>query len=152
MLVILEGCDGSGKSTLARSLAKVLGAEIIHCTSTTPNDKKFFEGIIEASKTRNIIADRFCYGQFVYQKEKDRPLGSFQNLHRLETKMLKAGVRVVYVEAPLEEIEKRLNDRGEKVINGLTVEEVMVRFEDVLSNQSMMGGRLIRWNTGGEWK
>ena len=152
MLIVLEGCDGSGKSTLARSLSMILDADIIHCTSRTPNDKKFFEGIIEASKTRNIIADRFCYGQFVYQKEKDRPLGSFQNLHQLEIKMLKAGVRVVYVEAPLDEVENRLKSRGEKVINGLTVAEVMVRFEDVLSNKSMLGGRLIRWNTGGEWK
>lgn len=152
MLIVLEGCDGSGKSTLARNLAKVLDAEIIHCTSTTPNDEKFFEGIIEASKTRNIIADRFCYGQFVYQKEKDRPLGSFQNLYRLEIKMLKVGARVVYVEAPIEEIEKRLKDRGEKVINGLTVAEVMTRFEDVLSNQSKLCRRLIRWNTGGEYK
>ena len=149
MLVVLEGCDGSGKSTVARSLAKVLGAEIIHCTSTTPNDKKFFESIIEASKTRNIIADRFCYGQFVYQKEKDRPLGNIQNLHRLETKMLKAGARVVYVEAPVDEVEQRLKARGEKLINGLSVSEVMVRYEDVLNNQSMLGGRLIRWDTGG---
>lgn len=152
MLVILEGCDGSGKSTLAKSLAKLLGAEIIHCTSTTPNDKKFFEGIIEASKTRNIIADRFCYGQFVYQKEKDRPLGSFKNLHRLEVKLLKAGAKIVYVEAPLDEVEKRLKDRGETLINGLTVADVMYRFEDVLSKQSILGDRLIRWYTGGEMK
>lgn len=152
MLIVLEGCDGTGKSTLARSLARVIGAEIIHCTTSTPNDEEFFEGIIEASKTKNIIADRFCYGQFVYQKEGERPLGSIQNLHRLEIKMLKAGARVVYVEAPLEEVKKRLKERGERVINGLSVAEVMVRYEDVLSNQSMLGGRLIRWNTGGEYK
>ena len=57
MLIVLEGCDGSGKSTLARSLSRLLDAEIIHCSSTTPNTKEFFEEIIEASRTRNIIAD-----------------------------------------------------------------------------------------------
>ena len=152
MLYVLEGCDGTGKTTLAKRLAPILDAEIVHCTAETPNDYEFFSQIINAAFGKNIIADRFCYGQFVYQKEKDRPLGSLQNLHRLEIKMLKAGARVVYVEAPLDEVEKRLRDRGEKVINGLTVAEVMTRFEDVLSNQSMLGGRLIRWNTGGEWK
>lgn len=150
MLVVLEGCDGSGKSTLAKSLAKVLGADIVHCTSTTPNDMKFFKGIIEASKTRNIIADRFCYGQFVYQKEKDRPLGNIKNLHKLEVQLLKAGAKVIYVEAPLKEIENRLEERGEVLINCLTVSEVLYRFEDVLSKQSILGDRLIRWNTGGE--
>lgn len=152
MLIILEGCDGSGKTTLARSLARIFDAEIIHCTSRTPNDKKFFEGIIEASKTKNIIADRFCYGQYVYQEKRDRPLGGYDNLNYLETKLLAAGAKVIYVGAPAEEIEKRLELRGEKLINGLTVCDVMRKFEEVFKFHSILGDSIIEWNTGGDWK
>lgn len=152
MLIVLEGCDGSGKSTLAHSLSKLLNAEVVHCTSRTPNDKKFFEGIIEASKTRNIIADRFCYGQYVYQEKKDRPLGSYENLNYLETKMLESGTKVVYVGASVEEIEERLADRGEKLINNLKVGEVMRKFEELFELHSILGDSVVRWNTGGGWR
>ena len=152
MLIVLEGCDGVGKSTLASSLAKIINAEVIHCTSTTPNDKKFFEGVIEASKKKNIIADRFCYGQYVYQKEKCRPLGGIEELHRLEVKMLKAGAKVVLVEAPADEIEERLSARGEKPISGLTVTDVINGFEEILLKQSLFAESVVRWRTGGEWK
>lgn len=152
MLVILEGCDGSGKSTLARSLAKILNAEIIHCTSRTPNDKEFFEGIIEASKFKNIIADRFCYGQFVYQKKEDRPLGGHKDLNRLETKLLAAGAKVLFVGAPVEELEERLAARGEKLINGLKVGEVVDKFDELFKSHSILGDSVIYWNTGGGWK
>ena len=152
MLVVLEGCDGSGKTTLARSLSKVLDAEIIHCTSRTPNDKKFFEDIIKASKKKNIIADRFCYGQFVYQDKKDRPLGGYKELNNLEAKLLAAGAKVLYVGAPVEEIEERLAARGEKLINGLKVDEVLFKFDELFTLHSILGDNVIRWNTGGGWK
>lgn len=149
MLIILEGCDGSGKTTLARSLAKILDAEIIHCTSRTPNDKKFFEGVIEASKTKNIIADRFCYGQYVYQKKGDRPLGDYTDLNYLETKLLAAGAKIIHVGAPAHEIEERLAERGEKLINGLSVSEVIRKFNEVFQFHSILGDSVIYWNTGG---
>lgn len=152
MLIVLEGCDGAGKSTLAVSLAQIFDAEIIHCTSRTPNDKKFFEGIIEASKSKNIIADRFCYGQYVYQEKKDRPLGGHAELNYLEAKMLAAGAKIVYVEAPVSEIKERLRERGEVVINGLSVDDVCQKFVDVFTNHSILGDSIIRWNTGGGWK
>ena len=152
MLIVLEGCDGAGKSTLARSFAKILNADVMHCTSKTPNDMEFFEGIIEASKNRNIIADRFCYGQYVYQDKKDRPLGSYDNLNYLETKMLAAGAKVVYVIATIEDIEDRLASRGEKLINGLTIAEVMKRFEEVFRDHSILGENVVLWDTGGEYK
>lgn len=152
MLVVLEGCDGAGKTTLARSLAKILDADIIHCTSRTPNDKKFFEGIIEASKTKNIIADRFCYGQYVYQEKKDRPLGGYAELNYLEAKMLAAGAKVIYVAAPPYEIEERLAERGEKLINGLNVSEVIRKFDEIFELHSILGDSVMLWNTGGGWK
>lgn len=126
MLIVLEGCDGVGKSTIARSLAKVLNARIVHCTTTTPNDYKFFKEIIDISKTENIIADRFCYGQFVYQAPVERKL-SWSQLTQLELDMIGAGAKVVHVKAPAEEVQRRLAARGEKT--SLSVYEIMDRFD-----------------------
>jgi thymidylate kinase len=128
MLIVLEGCDGSGKTTLAKKLAELLNAEIIHCRQYTPNDYEFFSDIVTTSIHKNIIADRFCYGQYIYQDENDRPLGYVHNLHRLELEMLEAGTKVIFVTATDEEIEDRLSLRRERPINGLSVKEVQARY------------------------
>lgn len=112
MLIVLEGCDGSGKTTIANKLAKMLGAEIIHCTTDTPNTVWFFRDIIELAQTQNIIADRFCYGQFVYQNPEERQLNE-QDLYHLELTMMNIGARVIYVDAPTATIKDRLANRNE---------------------------------------
>lgn len=168
MLIVLEGCDGVGKSTLANNLATVMNAEVIHCSQYTPNNYEFFHNIIEASKTKNIIADRFCYGQFVYQEEFERPLAIMANathnvtigkdefefpngtpalhvLHRLETEMLQAGATVVHVTAPIEEIKERLEARKEYLINGLTVEQVVDKFRGTFKMSILP---VVEWSTG----
>lgn len=129
MLIVLEGCDGTGKTTLAKFLAQVLNAEIVHCTSKTPNTFEFFNSIIAASKRRNIIADRFCYGQFVYQEPHERKL-SEHNLKVLETCMLQAGVKVILVTAPQATVQARLDARGETIPLG--IKTVLERFEAVM--------------------
>lgn len=136
MLVVLEGCDGSGKSTLAKGLAQILGAEVIHCSTHTPNTYTFFKDIIEVSKHKNIIADRFCYGQFVYQDEDNRWMEE-EGLKKIEVLMLEANASVVFVKADVDEIKARLKGRGEELINGLTIEQVQERFEQVF-NKSML--------------
>lgn len=142
MLIVLEGCDGVGKTTVARNLAKLLDARIVHCTAKTPNDYKFFKSIIDASRYQNIIADRFCYGQFVYQNEKERHL-THAELVQLELDMMEVGAKVIHVHAPVEEVERRLRYRNEKT--ELSVEEIMDRFTDVFEHsleQPML------WRTG----
>ena len=130
MLVVLEGCDGAGKSTLAEFLAKLLNADIVHCTAETPNDYYFFYNIIEVAKTRNIIADRFCYGQFVYQEKDERKL-SKSALRMLETRMLEANSKVILVTAPEDIIIARLASRGE--ITHMPVKDILIRFDKVMS-------------------
>lgn len=152
MLYILEGCDGTGKTTLANFLSKTLNAEIVHCSTYTPNTFQFFKAILEESTHRDIIADRWCYGQFVYQREEDRPLcdGDYtaeENLHLLEVGMLRAGAKVILVDAPEAVITKRLEARGERVINGLTVAEIKERFKK-LKEESLL--TWIDYNTGGD--
>jgi thymidylate kinase len=155
MLIVLEGCDGTGKTTLANSLAAIMNAEVIHCSQYTPNDYFFFHQIIEASKTKNIVADRFMYGQFIYQEEEDRHLSgigmderyrsSLEHLHILEAELLAAGGKLVHVTAPDDEIKERLAARNELLINGLTVEDVQARFRGTFK-LSMLP--IVTWNTG----
>lgn len=156
MLYILEGCDGAGKTTVATQLAEILDAEIIHCSQYTPNDFYFFLEIAKAAREKNIIADRFCYGQFIYQEEKDRPLGNrytgecsaLKSLHELEALMLRTGVKAIQVTATPEVIKDRLALRKENLINGLTVEQVLLKYE-AIKNMSILPW--ITWDTtGGE--
>lgn len=147
MLIVLEGCDGSGKSTIASRLATILDAEIIHCSSRTPNDFTFFASICDTAKKKNIIADRFCYGQFVYQDKKDRPLLSYENLNKLEVLMLQADAKVIFVTASEDVIEQRLSSRSEKIINGMTISQVNERFLDVFRNNSIFSEKFHIWDT-----
>ncbi len=130
MLIVLEGCDGSGKTTLANKLAAILDAEIIHCTTETPNDYSFFSQIIAMAEERNIIADRFCYGQFVYQKPEERKLDSV-DLYHLELYMMKSGAKVIYVYCDEDIIKERLDERGEIPIR--PVGEILSAYSSVLS-------------------
>lgn len=143
MLIILEGWDGAGKTTLAKLLHNVLDeSEIIHCTSETPNDEEFFKKIISAAHQRHIIADRFCYGQYVYQEQDDRPLtfyrdkdgtletweGEYEGLHNLEAYMLNqhVPVKLIYVYSDPKTIVNRLRTRGEvsEEFNGWDAEDL----------------------------
>lgn len=144
MLFVLEGCDGSGKTTVANNLKSILpDAEIVHCTTDTPNDFDFFMRLIQAAKDRYIIADRFCYGQFVYQTAEERHLTPHQ-LNILETEMLANHVQVIHVTASVDEIENRLAFRGEKT--ALPVGEICDRYLDLFENRTLIKPYL--WWTG----
>jgi thymidylate kinase len=146
MLFVLEGCDGTGKTTVAKHIQNILpNAEIIHCTRETPNDFDFFLKIIDASKTRDIIADRFCYGQFVYQNENERHLTK-NELMSLEIEMIAQGAKVIHVTAPVGEIEDRLVFRGEKT--SLPVREICDRYLNLFENLTLIKPYL--WWTGGD--
>lgn len=145
MLIVLEGCDGSGKTTIANNLKAVLpNAEIIHCTTTTPNDFEFFKHLILASHNRDIIADRFCYGQFVYQSKEERKL-SWEELVALEVAMLSANAKVIHVTAPVDTIKARLSWRNEEPMHA--IEDITDRY------LCLFGATLIKphlWWTGSD--
>lgn len=134
MLIVLEGADGVGKTTIAKRLARILKAEIIHCTAETPNDGLYFASIIKMSESKNIIADRFMYGQFVYQDEHERNL-SKAGLYSLERGIAEVGGKVIYVTCPPEVAEKRLKKRGEET--SIPVRELMARFDKLMSESSL---------------
>lgn len=147
-LIVLEGCDGTGKTTLARKLAQIMDAQIIHCTAETMNNFEFFQSIIEMSRYRNIIADRWCYGQFVYQTEKERIQRGWltdEELAKLELSMLENNVKVIHVVAPPDEVAERLALRSETT--GKDIKDIMEDYNHYL-NKSIVP--VITWYTGEE--
>ena len=139
MLIILEGCDATGKTTLANMLAPLLNAQIVHSTTETPNDYRYFDNLIRASEYTNIIADRFCYSQFVYQPSELRPLKKFSDdwedyahewevLYKLETEMLRYNTKVIYCYADAGVIAERMIARGEDPI---AIDEILCSYRDL---------------------
>lgn len=145
MLYVIEGCDATGKTTLAEMLSLLLNAQIVHCTTKTPNNFKFFNELIYAARDCNIIADRFCYGQFVYQDEWDRPLkpdmtdkgcpfaDEWEVLYDLETHMLSQGTKLIYTWADIPTIKDRMRARGENPadIEGSDVETLLAKYNSL---------------------
>lgn len=145
MLIVLEGCDATGKTTLANLLGKTFNADVVHCTTSTPNTFTFFRDLLYASERQNIIADRFCYGQFVYQDENERPIyegyegdtiyASWGALYALEAQMLSHGAKVIYTYSSIDKISDRMIARGENPSNvaglNMSISQICRSYEDL---------------------
>lgn len=141
MLIILEGVDGVGKTTLARILTQLQNAEVIHSTRETPNDWDYFFSILDSSYGKNVIADRFFWGQFAYQKKDERNL-TREELHMLEAAVRHAGGVVIYVTANKEDIEARLASRGE--VPSRPIKKLLKKYERLVSEAAC---KVIVYNT-----
>lgn len=126
MLIVLEGVDGSGKTTFANLLSNVIDAEVIHATKDTPNDWEWFTDIMNAARFKNIIADRFFWGQFVYQPKEEWHI-SLDQLGHLEMKLHNMGGKLIHVTAYPDEIRSRLAARGETLVKPL--KELMLGYD-----------------------
>ena len=139
MFIILEGCGATGKTTLANMLAPLLNAQIVHSTTETPNTYRYFEELLRASEYTNIIADRFCYSQFVYQDSEHRPLkyvsddyikfkDEWEVLSMLECDLLRYNIKVIYCYADAGVIAERMIARGE---NPVGIDEILCGYKDL---------------------
>lgn len=133
MLVVLEGCDGVGKTTLANFLARLLNARVVHCTKDTPNDYDFFFDLIEKGSKENIIADRFFWGQYVYQPSDEWRL-DLQDLHHLEEYLYDSGGKLILVSCDEETIKTRLGYRGETTEK--PIEDILMQYECMVRNSA----------------
>ena len=110
MNIVIEGCDGTGKSTLAQFLASKLGLRYWH--ESSPRNYEQYKQMLEYG---GVVYDRFCYGQFVYNKPEERLL-TLDELKKLQTEVFPATSTIVlYVDLNSEEILKRIQQRGESL-------------------------------------
>lgn len=97
--IIVEGCDNCGKSHYIEGILKEHpNYKVIHCTRLTPNTYEYFKELLLSEE--DIIFDRFCYGQFIYQtasERADREWLTIDQLIKLESIILDYEFKVVYV-------------------------------------------------------
>lgn len=98
--IILEGIDGVGKTTIAERIKKEnpdMNYKIIHCTRHTENDFAYFSSLLLSKE--NIIFDRFCYGQFIYQNKEERYKNMWLTLNQLSSleNIINHSCKVYYV-------------------------------------------------------
>lgn len=108
MNIVIEGCDGTGKTTLAQFLAERFGLRYWH--ESAPRTFEEYKAMLECGGT---VFDRFCFGQFVYNDEKDRKITKVE-LQKLVTEVFpRTGTLLIYVDLSTDEIVQRLIKRGE---------------------------------------
>ena len=120
MIIILEGPDGSGKSRLARELSKSFGFPIIHRSKTTDTEekRKLMLRYIEAlDRGEDVIFDRCWYSEYVYGTIfKDDSVISYDEILKLESKMLVHGAMIIYCTGKPCVLFERCLERGETYV------------------------------------
>lgn len=103
--IIVEGIDGAGKTTYINKLIKEnpeMNYKVVHCTRHTDNNYGYFLKLLLSKD--NIIFDRFCYGQFVYQSSEDRIKKDWltvEELFKIERIIKDMNFKVVYVRSSI---------------------------------------------------
>lgn len=109
--IVIEGCDGTGKTTLCKKLAEKYGWDTVHVTSKDPNDFDFYK---QTLRKTNVIYDRHFLGEMIYPKIYNRK-GNLSNYDLDWFKYYRFDTRtcVIVLTAHLDEIKRRLTERGE---------------------------------------
>jgi thymidylate kinase len=146
--IILEGCDAVGKSSIAEELARVTGFEIVKGSSFEISQlgvDGMYEYMMELLDRKNIIIDRFFWSNYVYGKKYNYPtMSDFQFIQlacKAQTKAL-----TVYVTADRTTVQQRMNNRGDDMIKSDEVEDILKRYEEVISNPLTSQKMVLRFD------
>ena len=124
--IIIEGCDGTGKTTLCKQLAQKYDFDIVHITSKDPNDFDFYKQTMRKS---NVVYDRHFLGEMIYPKVYNRK----GNLNLYDVEWFKhyafeTKTCVIVLTTDINEIKRRLNERGELAFVFERVESINKQF------------------------
>jgi len=109
--IIVEGCDGTGKTTLCKKLAEKYDLDVVHITSKDPNDFDFYR---ETLRKTNVVYDRHFLGELIYPKIYNRKGNlDLHDARWFRDYCYKQNVCIMVLTADLEEIKRRLTERGE---------------------------------------
>lgn len=111
MNIILEGCDGTGKTSIARYFCEQ--CRFLYWHESCP--RTYDEYVQMLSSGQNIVFDRFCYGQFIYNDPSERKLTEADLIKLQQDIFPKTHTVVLYVDLGSDKIADRLESRKESV-------------------------------------
>ena len=112
MNIVIEGCDGTGKTTLAKFLAEIFGLYYWH--ESAPRSLEEYHTMLSSG---GVIFDRFCLGQFVYNREEERKLSEDELKYLMSSIFKQTNTIMIYVDCATDVIINRLIERGEATDN-----------------------------------
>jgi thymidylate kinase len=154
VLIALEGVDGSGKSSLAAEIARQIrekypndyGVEELHSGPLTEPPLDAYVYSIDRyvpGGGYHIVADRWHYGEQVYGPiYREKSAIKLSEWRWMEHWLDSRGMRVFVVTNSLEEIARRLEERGEDFLQPEHVERVINEFNS-FENAATFGGYVV---------
>jgi gluconate kinase len=150
MLFVLEGNECCFKSTIAQKLAYKFNYPIIKGSSfeqAKVDNNALFTKFKNFSLANRGIFDRLHLSNLVYASL----YRDYAIIMPEQQKVIEDNIRnkskVFYLYADLEEIKKRLAERGDEYIDETQVEEIAEKYEEVLATSTL---DIIRINTTGK--
>lgn len=108
--VILDGADGVGKTTLAKYIAEYYKWDTCHCTAEDPMDFDFYK---QLARKQNVVWDRHALGELIYPDVFNRKQHISTEDARIILEYAKeAGAKIFILTTHIDEIKRRLNERG----------------------------------------
>ena len=109
--IVVEGCDGTGKTTLCKKLAERYGWDVVHVTSKDPNDFDFYK---QTLRKANVVYDRHFLGELIYPRVYNRKGNlSLYDAEWFTHYSCDTKTCVIVLTASMDEIKRRLTERGE---------------------------------------
>lgn len=141
MLVLLEGCDGTGKTTLADALEAQIKRDhpddvVVRLHSGPLKGDPVDEYVFSIQDYRpgtgvHIIADRWHYGEMVYGPlYRGKSAIGEEQWRWIELWLESRGASTWVVTNTLDEVERRLRERGEDFLQPEHVAHVLSAFEN----------------------
>lgn len=144
MLIIVEGPDGSGKTTLVKELtqhivrttnARVMG---LHARPPKPGSDSFKEYVqpllgYRTSDPFHVICDRWHLGECVYPKVLGRDTDMTRDVfNSVEGFLESRGAIIVYPDASVHLLKKRLIERGDDLITPEMIPQIYTGYKHVM--------------------
>ena len=124
--IIVVGPDGAGKTTLIERLSKLLNMPVTKCDYRTEDKIKasmeYLDSQIDVIYDRFFFPDDIIYSYIKQQEHKD--------YSEVESKLRVSNPVIIYVTAPLEELEKRSEAWADDYVKVNDLNDIMWEYEE----------------------
>ncbi len=148
-IVIFEGCDLSGKSTAIEKISKKLNSGFVlkNCFKPKTDDAMIYyqyESIIASIMTyldrqpnEVVILDRFYPSEAVYSYLRGYDALNSEFIKTMDTMCNGLNVRLILIETPLKELERRYMFRGDENVDVKDLETLKSRYDEFFKNSKL---------------